>query len=435
MKDNNDRNIILNSIADGVFTVDLDFRITSLNRAGEKILGIQEEEAIGRLCWEVFHANICEHSCALKSSLETGENIVNRTVYIVGATGDRLPVSVSTAVLKDSKGMVIGGVETFRDLSEIEELRKSIEFSYNFEDIISKSKSMREIFRILPDVAESESSVLIEGASGTGKELVARAIHNLSMRKDMPLVVINCGALPENLLESELFGYKAGAFTDAKRNKPGKITAAEGGTIFLDEVGELPKSTQVKLLRFLQEKEYEPLGTVGPVKADVRVIAATNRSLNNEVNEGRFRDDLYYRLNVVNIELPPLRERKEDLPLLINHFIKKFNALKGKNIEGIGDDSMNILMEYDYPGNIRELENIIEHAFVLCNEAYIHNEYLPSKFRVDRPNYDGPMTLEELEKMHIVRTLDRNSWNRTKTADDLGIDYSTLWRKMKKYNL
>lgn len=437
MKKNNehDRNIILNSIADGVFTIDLDFRITSLNRSGERILGILEQEAIGKLCWEVFHANICEHSCALKSTLETGENIVNRTVYIVGASGERLPVSVSTAVLRDSKGRVVGGVETFRDLSEIEVLRKSIEFSYTFEDIISKSKSMREIFRILPDVAESESSVLIEGASGTGKELVARAIHNLSRRKERPLVVINCGALPENLLESELFGYKAGAFTDAKKNKPGKITAAEGGTIFLDEIGELPKSTQVKLLRFLQEKEYEPLGAVGPVKADVRVIAATNRTLDNEVNEGRFRDDLFYRLNVVNIELPMLKERKEDIPLLLDHFIKKFNALKGKNIEGIGDDAMNILMEYDYPGNIREMENIIEHAFVLCNEAYIHTEYLPSKFRGDKSHYDGPLTLEELEKVHIIRTLERNSWNRTKTAEDLGIDYSTLWRKVKKYNL
>ena len=315
-------NIILDSIADGVFTVNLDFRITYVNKAAEKILVISANEAAGKLCYEIFHANICEHSCALRETMQTGRNIINKTIYIVTAEGTRIPVSISTALLQDENGGIIGGVETFRDISDVEELRKTIESRYTFEDIVSKNNRMNDIFAILPDVAESDSTVLIEGPSGAGKELVARAIHNLSDRKDGKLVIINCGALPETLLESELFGYKAGAFTDAKKDKPGRIDMAEGGTLFLDEVGELSPPLQVKLLRFLQEKTYEPVGSVEQVRADVRIIAATNKNLADEVKNGRFRDDFYYRLNVITITLPALKERKEDIPLLVKHFIR-----------------------------------------------------------------------------------------------------------------
>jgi PAS domain S-box-containing protein len=430
----NEEIIILNSIADGVFTVDLDFRITWINRAAEDILGITNDEAIGKMCFEVFHANICEHSCALRESMNTGKNIVNKTIYIVNADGKQIPVSISTAILQDENGKITGGVETFRDLSDIEELRKEIESNYTFEDIISKNKKMQDIFNILPDIAESESSVLIEGPSGTGKELIARAIHNLSPRKEKPLIAINCGALPENLLESELFGYKAGAFTDAKKDKPGKISLADGGTIFFDEIGEIQPMIQVKLLRFLQEKEFEPLGSVDTRKADVRVIAATNKELYTEVQDKSFRDDLYYRLNVVNIKLPPLKDRREDIPLLVKHFISKFNKLKGKDIEGSSDNVMNILMHYDFPGNIRELENIIEHAFVLCKETYIQEHHLPSSL-ISGQILSMNLTLEELERVHIIKALEKNNGNKTKTASELGIDQSTLWRKMKKYRL
>lgn len=428
-------NIILDSIADGVFTVDMDFRITYINRAAEKILGISGAEAIGKYCYEIFHANICEHSCALNETVETGRTIINRTIYIVNTSGERIPVSISTALLKDENDEIIGGVETFRDISEVEELRRAIEQKYTSDDIVSKSKHLREILELLPDIAESDSSVLIEGPSGTGKELVARAIHNLSSRADKPIVVINCAALPDNLLESELFGYKAGAFTDAKKDKPGKIVMAEGGTLFLDEIGEIPQFLQAKLLRFLQEKEYEPLGAVGAMRADVRIVAATNKDLLVEVNEGRFRGDLYYRLNVINISLPALTERREDIPLLIRHFIRKFNAIKGKDVEGVSDEVMNILMEYEYPGNIRELENAIEHAFAMCKESYIQRKHLPARFRAaDRPSL-GFSTLEDVERHFIQLALERHEANRSKAARELGIDPSTLWRKMKKYGI
>jgi PAS domain S-box-containing protein len=426
-------NIILDSIADGVFTIDMNFRITSLNNAACKILGLEsKDDAVGKLCFEIFHANICEHSCALRETMLTGKNIINKTVYIVNKLGEKVTISISTALLKDDQGNIIGGVETFRDISDIETLRKKIESTYSFEDIISKNKEMQQIFTILPDIALSDSSVLIEGPSGSGKELIARAIHSLSRRKEKPFIVVNCGALPENLLESELFGYKAGAFTDAKKDKPGKIASAEGGTLFLDEIGELPLPMQVKLLRFLQFKEYEPLGDTKPKKANVRIIAATNKNLREEVASGNFRDDLFYRLNVIGLQLPPLSQRKEDIPLLVEHFIKKFNALKGKHIEGISDDAMNILLNHDYPGNIRELENIIEHAFVLCHEVYIKAEHLPSYLYGISPV--STLSLEEMEKNMIKQALARYP-SKKDAAEALGIDTTTLWRKIKKYNL
>ena len=432
MHKENQKNIILDSIADGVFTVDMDFRITSINRAATEILGITEDEAIGRLCFEIFHASICEHSCALKETMNTGRNIINKTVYIVNSKGEKVPITVSTALLKNEDWGIIGGVETFRDISAIENLRKEIEAGYTLDDIISKSREFRDLFAIMPDIAASDSTVLIEGPSGTGKELVARGIHNLSRRAKKPLVAINCAAVPDNLIESELFGYRAGAFTDAKKDKPGKIAAAEKGTIFLDEIGEVSPAIQAKLLRFIQEREYEPLGGTTPVKADVRIIAATNKDISEEVKNGRFREDLYYRINVINIRLTPLASRREDIPLLITHFIKKFNIIKGKSIEGVTDDVMNILMDYSFPGNVRELENIIEHAFVLCRDAYIGRNHLPQHLRSTGTAFTDDMTLAEMEKIYISRALEKHNGNRTKAAETLGIDPSTLWRKIKK---
>jgi len=429
------RDVILNSIADGVFTVDKDWRITSFNRAAERITGVPREEALGRKCWNVFHSNICETGCTLRETMRTGRNIVNKAIYILNAEGRRVPVSISTAILKDRNGDVIGGAETFRDLTTVEELRKELTEKYSLMDIIGRGKAMRELFNLLPQVAESDSTVLIEGASGTGKELVARAVHNLSRRSTRRFVAVNCGALPDTLLESELFGYKAGAFTDAREDRPGRFALAEGGTIFLDEIGNISAAMQTRLLRVLQEKTYEPLGSSESVRADIRVVAATNESLDELVEKGTFRRDLYYRINVVRLRLPELRDRREDIPLLLSHFIARFNRLQGKAIVGVSDEVMGILMEHDFPGNVRELENIVEHAFVLCRGGLIEMRHLPPEFRREltgQPGLAGPAaTLREFEAMHIRDAVRRHGGNRTAAARELGINPSTLFRKVK----
>ncbi|MFH2011634.1 MAG: sigma 54-interacting transcriptional regulator [Pseudomonadota bacterium] len=434
-------NIILDSIADGVFTINEQDQITSFNRAAEGITGFARNEAIGQYCFNIFRTNICQTHCALKQTLRTGKAITNLPVNILNKEGKEVPVSISTAVLKDEKGEVIGAVETFRDVSVEEELKKEISKQYSLEDIISKNHQIQEIFNILPDIAESDSTVMIQGPSGSGKELFARAIHNLSHRKDHPYIKVNCGALPDTLLESELFGYVKGAFTDAKINKPGRFALAEGGTIFLDEIGDMSPALQIKLLRVLQEREYEPLGGISSVNADVRTITATNKNLSDLVRNGSFREDLFYRLNVVKIDLPPLAKRREDIPLLIDNFIHKFNLRKGKLIAGVSDAVTEFLMGYDFPGNIRELENIIEHAFVLCKDRIIGIKHLPPELtrglreREISRNSDISNPLKEAEAELIRETLDKHQGDRVATAKELKIDRSTLWRKMKKYGI
>jgi len=432
-----DTDIILDSIADGVFTVDTNWRITSFNAAAERITGIPRDEAIGKLCAEVFRATICESACALRKTIETGEPIVNKEIMIVRADGEPVPVSISTALLRDQNGDVVGGVETFRDLSVVEELRKELSSRHTFADIISKNHEMQRLFDILPEIAESESTVLVEGESGTGKELFARAIHSLSARCEGPMITVNCGALPDTLLEAELFGYKAGAFTDARRDKPGRFALAEGGTIFLDEIGDISTATQVRLLRVLQERIFEPLGATESVKADVRVITATHRDLDRLVRNGDFRKDLYYRVNVVRLKIPPLRRRKEDIPLLVGHCIDKFNRLKNKRIASISPDVMAVLMGYDFPGNVRELENIVEHAFVLCRGGMIQIEHLPEHLRPPEEGavISGTKNLEELEARFLLDTLRRNNWSRQATARELGVHKTTLWRKIRRLGI
>jgi PAS domain S-box-containing protein len=429
--------VILNSIADGVFTVDKDWTITSFNRAAEEITGVKKEDALGRKCCDVFRSNICENVCALKKTMQTGCPIINQAIYIVSSKGERISISISTAMLKDDQGNVIGGVETFRDLSIVEQLRRELQDTYTFADIVGRSQTMQQLFEILPEIAESDSTILIEGASGTGKEIFARAIHNLSPRKDKPFVAINCGALPDALLESELFGYKAGAFTDARRDKSGRFSVAEGGTIFLDEIGDISPAMQVKLLRVIQEKVFEPLGSNQHIKLDVRLIAATNKDLTDLVKQGSFRNDLFYRINIFRMRLPNLQERREDIPLLIENFITKFNRLKNKDIQGVSHEVMVILMEYDYPGNIRELENIIEHAYVLCRGGLIEVRYLPPALRNREKTGTIPrgLTLKALEVYHIADAVKRHQGNRVAAAKDLGINPSTLFRKIKSLKI
>jgi PAS domain S-box-containing protein len=322
--------IILESISDGVFTVDESWRVTSFNRAAETITGIPRAQAVGRPCWEVFRASLCERDCALRRTFATGRPVVGRSAFIVRGDGERLPISVSTAVLRDAQGRVIGGAETFRDLSAVEELRKELSGRFEIGDFVSRSPAMRRLFDVVLQVAASDCTVLIQGETGTGKELLARALHNAGRRRGRPFIAVNCAALPETLLESELFGYRAGAFTGAQRDKPGRFALAEAGTLFLDEIGDMPPSVQVKLLRVLQDGTYDVVGGIRTVRADVRVVAATHRDLERRVEEGSFRADLYYRINVVKIEIPPLRERREDVPLLVDHFVARLNRLQGR---------------------------------------------------------------------------------------------------------
>ncbi len=435
-----EKSIILDSIADGVFTVDSQWRISSFNLAAERITGVPRSEAIGQLCKDVLKATICEKDCCLRKTMKTGETIVNKTIHIINSKGRQLPVSISTALLKDEGGNILGAVETFRDISVEEKLRKTLDRKYVFEDIISKNHMMQQLFDILPDVAGSVSTVLIEGESGTGKELIARALHNLSSRKNKPFIAVNCGALPDTLLESELFGYKAGAFTDARKDKPGRFSLADKGTIFLDEIGDVSPAMQVRLLRVLQEKKFEPLGSVESQQSDTRVIAATNKNIMELVKEGKFREDLYYRINVVQLHLPALRERMEDIPILVDHFILLNNAIQKKDIKGVTDETLYCLMSYDYPGNVRELANVIERAFVMCKSELIQPYHLPAPVCTRYSTLDNQpamdvLSFKEIEAVFLTNALRRNGWSRIKTARELGIHKSTLFRKIKELGL
>jgi PAS domain S-box-containing protein len=429
--------IICDSLADGVFTVDMDQRITSFNRAAEKITGISRAEAIGKRCFEVFRANVCETGCVIQQSIETGKAIFDMPVYIVRADKKRIPVTVNTALLKNSQGQVIGGVETFRDMTLIARLRQELARHHTFDDILSKNDRILKLFTVLPQIAESDSTVLIEGATGTGKELFATAIHKHSPKKDGPFVAVNCGALPDTLIESELFGYKQGAFTDAKKDKPGRFALAENGTIFLDEIGDISPAIQIRLLRVLEEKAYEPLGSTTSVKTNARVITATHRNLEEQAANGLFREDLFFRINVIKLSLPVLAERKEDISLLADHFINKFNVLKGKDIVGLSQRAMAAVVLYDWPGNVRELENAIEHAFVISRGQVIRLKDLPESIHPQNDLLQIPsgLTLKEIEKHAIYQALVRNNWKKMATSRELGIDKNTLRRKINRLGI
>ncbi len=428
---------ILQSINDGVFTVDTQWRITCFNKAAERITGYRREEALGKRCYEIFRSNLCKTDCPLRKTIQTHRPLSGVEMQIVNKEGRRVPISVSTSLLIDREGEIMGGVEVFRDLTLMKSLKKELEERYSFGNLVGKSEKMQKIYDLLEVVSDTDSNVLIVGETGTGKKLVARALHYNSSRREYPFVTISCAAIPENLLESELFGHEKGAFTGAVERKLGKFEVANGGTIFLDEIEELPKPLQAKVLRVIEDKEFERVGGTETIKVDVRIVAATNRNLKELVEEGKFREDLYYRLKVVTIVLPPLRERREDIPLLVEHFIKHFNRKMERNIKGLSRSAMDIILDYDWPGNVRELENAIEHAFIHCRGEIIQPAHLPEEI-VESKKVLGEekkiRNIKEIEK-GIIQTALKEGKRRKEIAEILGVSRSTLWRKMKKYGI
>jgi len=366
---------ILDSIAEGVFAVDRDMRVISFNHAAEKLTGYDRDEVIGKFCSDVFKGEYCSRNCSVRMALLAGDPVVNQEMVIRDKQDQPLPVAVSASPICNESGDVVGAVETLRSLKTPQAESCPYREKYAFEGIYSRNDGMHGLFDVLPDIAASNATVLIEGDSGTGKELFARAVHNLSPRSKGPMVVVNCGALPEPLLEAEIFGARRGAYTGAVESRPGRLEMAQGGTLFLDEIGDLPLALQVKLLRVLENHEFQPLGAKSPVHADVRFVAATHRHLEQMVEEGSFRRDLYFRLNVVGFSIPSLKERREDIPLLIDMALDRFNQEYGKSVRGFSSAAMRLLMEHDFPGNVRELLNIVEQAIIFCRNGEIVVEH------------------------------------------------------------
>lgn len=426
---------ILNNISDGVLTYDADYRIASFNRAAEEITGYTAEEALNRPCKEIFRCSVCDPTCGIYTTLHNQFPEQNGEVRLERKNGEVRMARISTAILRDSSGRVTGTVVTFRDISELMSLKKELMGRHQFHSIIGKSHKMQEVFALIEDVGESDATVLVLGESGTGKELIARAIHHQSRRSQFPFIKVNCSALAETLLESELFGHVKGAFTGAYRDKIGRFELAQQGSIFLDEIGDISPNIQLKLLRVLQEREVERVGDSKVINVDVRIIAATNRNLRQLVDEGNFREDLFYRLNVIPVSIPPLRDRKEDIPLLLDHFISQFNEQTGKNIAGITKEALNILMDYHWPGNIRQLENAIEHAFVKTHSRSIEPASLPIEICMASKHFQSAQTRDHDERETLLGALQQSGWNKAKASRELGIDRVTLWRKMKKFNI
>lgn len=424
---------IMDSVADGLFTVDEGMHITHFNKAAEEITGVSALEAIGRPCYEIFKSEACTGACPMVEAIATGQSI-QREVEISDRKGRKKLISVSASTLYDAAGNVMGGVETVRDLTPITAIKEEIREKYSFRSLVSRNPAMRRLFDVMEDIAASNATVFLNGESGTGKELFARAIHDLSPRREGPMVIVNCGALPETLLESEIFGVRKGAFTGATENRPGRLELCNGGTFFLDEIGDLPLPLQVKLLRVLENHEFQPLGARSPIKADVRFITATHRNLEEMVAEGTFRQDLYFRINIVTLNIPPLRDRREDIPLLVDMALQRFNLTYNKKVRSVSPEVLKLLLTHSFPGNVRELLNLIEQSVILCRGTEITPDHLPTNFlgqtheQAQNTRRSGKIpTAADLNAL-----LSRYSGNRAEVARELNIDRTTLWRWMKK---
>jgi PAS domain S-box-containing protein len=431
---------ILDSIAEGVFTVDKNFKINFFNKAAEKITGFNRDDVIGKFCKHIFQSDHCFSDCPISLVLQSKKNLYDFESTIKNNSGYDKSIKLNAAVLYNDNNEPTGGIVSFRDVSIFEEIGMNLQKQAQFLNMIGHSKQMQEIFNLIQEVADSSAPVLIHGESGTGKELVANAIQKSSARKDFPYIKLNCSIFPANLLASELFGHVKGAFTDAIKDRPGRFELANKGTIFLDEVAEMPLQTQIQLLRVLQEGTFERVGESVTRYTDVRVIAATNINIKEALANGKFREDLFYRLNVIPIEVPPLRNRKEDIVPLTKYFLNKFSLMYKKEITEIDEGALDLFINYNWPGNIRELENAIEYAFVRTTKTKtIEAAKLPSSLLQQKSNLTkisfSTLTSHEKEKADLLSLLEKHHWNKSKVADELGIGRTTLWRKMKSLKL
>ena len=435
--------IILDNLDIGVFTVDRSGHITFFNTEAEKITGYNRRDVLGESCTTLFEGRSGGELCLLKESIVDGAPRSSQHGKMITRDGVTIPIRANYMALRNEKGTVVGGLATFHDLTLFHQFKQATSNRYTFHDMVGKSPAMRKIFGMVNIVAATDATILIEGSTGTGKDLLAKVIHSASHRTDKPFVKVNCAAIPDNLLESEMFGYVKGAFTGADRDKIGRFQEAERGTILLDEIGDLPLSLQAKLLRVIEDKEFYPLGSRRTVKVNTRIISATNRNLEKLVKKRLFREDLFYRLNVFRLEIPPLRERLVDLPILIGHILRRLSAARGQRLPEVSENVMKVLLNYDYPGNVRELENILEHALITCQNTILRERHLPEYFLSPRiPHRIGRFEKQKRlsgaysqEGKEILTALNAHNWHRIETARALGMDRSTLWRKMKKYGL
>jgi PAS domain S-box-containing protein len=432
---------ILDHFPEGVFMVNTRWQIGYFNRMAEEITGYKSEEVLGKFCWDVFRADLCQKDCPMRISMSTGEVLLDREVEITTKSGQKILILVNSAQLKKQGNMVLGGVETFHYLTCPELEAEKLE-SKPFADIVGVSPRMQEIIHSLPVIAASDSNVLIQGESGTGKELVARALHLHSPRHKGPFVAVNCSAIPENLLESELFGHERGAFTGAVSTKPGRFELARGGTLFLDEIGDLKLELQVKLLRVLEEKAFMRVGGTRKIALEARLVAATNVDLKEAMRQGRFRDDLYYRLFTVPIYLPPLRDKREDIPILVKYFLEKLNRKFDKKVRGVDPKVMKILCRHSWPGNVRELQHVLEYCFVFAKGSLITQRHLPrlesawGGRELELPLGETDVSpLQALERQTILLALEKAQGAKQEAARMLRISRSKLWRKMRLYHI
>lgn len=430
---------LFDQMEEGVFTINSRWKITAFNNRAQEITGFNRQEVLGNYCWDIFKSDLCKSNCPLKRSIETGSACMDQDIRIIAKDGGSQSILVNTSAIINNNNRVVGAIETFRPLTMTStSIKAPDKKDIYFKEIIGQSPQLKKILRLLPDVAASEATVLIEGEPGTGKELIAKTIHRQSNRSDGPFITVNCSALSESMFESELFGHAKGAFTGAVIARVGKFELAKGGTIFLDEVGEIKPETQTKLLRVLEEQTFERVAGIRTIHMDARIIAATNKNLATEVREGRFREDLYYKLRTVPIHMPPLRERKSDIPLLIKYYLAKFNKKFNKKVKTLDPRAQKILNRFSWPGNIRELERILEYAFVFVKGPMITASHLPKigdSGTGNKPIRANNTYLWEEEKSIIENVLKKTKGRRDEASRILGMSRTSLWRKMKAHGL